>query len=123
MTERSTSLGEFSGLGGQATARSMGTPLPGASQVVTIGAAATYSTLLPAGSHLAVTCTSAAFVRCSTTLADAAVVNTDMYVQAGGRVIIRLGRDASNVAQTYLSVIQSTAGGFMYVTPMEGNQY
>lgn len=123
MTERSTSLGEFTGLGGMATARSMGTPVPGGAQVVATSVTAAYTTQLPEGSHVAVVMTTAGFIRMATTTSEPAVANTDMYIPANTLVFVRLGRNALNVAHKYVSVVLGSGTGSMYVCPMEGNQY
>lgn len=123
MAERPTSLGEFAGLGGMAQARSMGTPVPGGAQQVSLTTSAAYSTPLPEGLHIAVTATAACFIRLSVNNSTPAVVGSDMYVPANTTVYVRMGRDNTNVPYKYISSILGIGTGTLYLCPMEGNQY
>lgn len=123
MAERSTSLGEFAGLGGMGLARSMGTPVPGGAQQVSMSTTAAYSTVLPEGLHIAVTATVACFIRMSIDNTTPAVVGSDLYVPANTTIYVRMGRNNANVPYKYISSVLSTGTGTLYLCPMEGNQY
>lgn len=123
MAERTTSLSEFTGLGGRATARSMGTPIPGGGQTVALSVTSASSTKLPEGVHVAVYSTVLAFLRMGVLSTDAAVSGVDMPIPANTLVFLHLGRDDSNNPYRYISAVASAGTGSMYIMPMQGNQY
>jgi hypothetical protein len=103
---------EYIGLAGHAVAKLHGSPTPAATQKVTFTATAASSGVLPSGAYVMLTATQPCFIRFSPN-ANSAVVDIDMYLVANVPYLLSLGYN-----NQYVSVVQSTTGGALYITPM-----
>jgi len=103
---------EFLGFAGQAISKLHGYPEAASTQKVNFTATAASSGVLPSGAYVMLTATQPCFVRFSPD-ANSAVVDIDMYLVANVPYLLNLG-----CSNQYVSVVQATAGGILYITPM-----